>query len=67
MTPEDEEILRELRHGIRTGMSPEEVAEKTFDAIRDEKFYIITQPETMVRVERRMWDILDERNPTLPV
>ncbi len=67
MTPEDEEMLRELRHGTRTGMSPEEVAEKVFDTIREEKFYIITQPETMVRVERRMRDILDERNPTLPV
>ena len=67
MTPEDEEVLRELRHGTRTGMSPEEVADKVFDAIRDEKFYIITQPETMVRVERRMRDIIDERNPTLPV
>ena len=67
MTPEDEEMLRELRHGTRTGMSPEEVADKVFDAIRDEKFYIITQPETMVRVERRMRDIIDERNPTLPV
>ncbi len=44
-----------------------EVADKAFDAIRYEKFYIITQPETMVRVERRMRDILDERNPTLPV
>ena len=67
MTPEDEETLRELRHGTRTGMSPQEVADKVFDDIRDEKFYIITQPETMVRVERRMRDILDERNPTLPV
>ena len=67
MTPEDEEMLRELRHSTRTGMSPEEVADKVFDAIRDEKFYIITQPETMVRVERRMRDIIDERNPTLPV
>jgi NAD(P)-dependent dehydrogenase (short-subunit alcohol dehydrogenase family) len=67
MTSEDEETLRELRHGTRTGMSPQAVADKVFDAIRDEKFYIITQPETMVRVERRMRDILDERNPTLPV
>lgn len=67
MTPEDEEVLRELRLGTTTGMSPKEVAEKVFDAIREEKFYIITQPETMVRVERRMRDILDERNPTLPV
>lgn len=67
MTPEDEEMLRELRVETRMGMSPEEVAEKAFDAINDEKFYIITQPETMVRVERRMRDILDERNPTLPV
>jgi hypothetical protein len=47
-------------------MDPREVAEKVFDAIREERFYILTHPEEKVRVKRRMEGILEERNPTLP-
>ena len=41
-------------------------ADKVFDAIRDEKFYILTHPELKDDIRRRMEDILQERNPTLP-
>ena len=37
-----------------------------FDAIREDKFYILTDPDQKVRVKRRMEGILEERNPTLP-
>jgi hypothetical protein len=47
-------------------MDPREVAEKVFDAIREERFYILTHPEEKARVKRRMEGILEERNPTLP-
>lgn len=45
---------------------PSEVATMVFDAIVDEKFYIITHPELKHRVKGRMEDILLERNPTNP-
>lgn len=63
--PEDEQLKQRLRQGMQW-MDPPEVADKVFDAIRDEKFYIITHPEMKDRIRRRMEDILQERNPTLP-
>ena len=66
MAPKDEQLIERLRRSFKKGMPPKEVAEKVFNAIRDEKFYILTHPEEKVRVERRMKDILEERNPTLP-
>jgi len=35
-----------------------------FDAIRQEKFYILTHPTTKQAVQLRMEDILQERMPT---
>lgn len=60
-----EAIEQGFRQLLATGMSPEQVADHVFNAIRDEKFYIITHPETKDRVRARMEDILEERNPSL--
>jgi NAD(P)-dependent dehydrogenase (short-subunit alcohol dehydrogenase family) len=59
-------MFQRLQQKTRTGMSPEEIAEKAFQGIMEDKFYIITQPGEMPRVRRRMEAILEERNPTLP-
>ena len=45
---------------------PAEVATRVFDAIANEKFYIITHPDLKQRIKTRMEDILLERNPTNP-
>jgi NAD(P)-dependent dehydrogenase (short-subunit alcohol dehydrogenase family) len=37
-----EQQLKEVREAVEAGMSPEEVAERVFDAIRGEKFYVFT-------------------------
>jgi NAD(P)-dependent dehydrogenase (short-subunit alcohol dehydrogenase family) len=66
MTSDDERVIERLRNAFKNGMPPEEVAEKVFESIREERFYILTHPNEKVRVERRMKDILNERNPTLP-
>jgi NAD(P)-dependent dehydrogenase (short-subunit alcohol dehydrogenase family) len=66
MGPEDEAQIERMAGAFSTGMDPREVAEKVFDAIREERFYILTHPEEKVRVKRRMEGILEERNPTLP-
>ena len=47
-------------------MSSREVADYTFQAIIDEKFYIFTHPEEKYRIQLRMEDIMMERNPTNP-
>jgi hypothetical protein len=35
-----------------------------FNAIRDEKFYILTHPDMKEAIRTRMETILEERNPT---
>jgi NAD(P)-dependent dehydrogenase (short-subunit alcohol dehydrogenase family) len=45
------------------GQNPSEVAEMVFEAVRDERFYVITHPDIKGRVRQRMEDILEGRNP----
>ena len=55
-----EEMLRRL---VETGLSPSQVAEAVFDAIRNERFYILTHADWKPLVQKRMNDILQDRNP----
>ena len=43
-----------------------EVAQKVFDAIRDNQFYIYSHPRSIGSVQVRMEDIMQIRNPTDP-
>jgi len=43
-----------------------QVAELTFEAIRDGKFYIYSHPQALGNVQTRMEDIVLQRNPTDP-
>jgi NAD(P)-dependent dehydrogenase (short-subunit alcohol dehydrogenase family) len=49
---------------ISSGMPPSEVAARVVEAIREERFYILTHPEMMPAVRNRMDDILEGRTPT---
>jgi NAD(P)-dependent dehydrogenase (short-subunit alcohol dehydrogenase family) len=55
------EFLRQL---VQAGMPPAQVADTVFEALRKDKFYILTHPEDKAYVRTRMDDILQERNPT---
>jgi NAD(P)-dependent dehydrogenase (short-subunit alcohol dehydrogenase family) len=55
-----------LRQQMQTAMQPAQVADAVFQAIREERFYILTHPEGKDWIRARMEDILQERNPTLP-
>jgi len=57
------QIRETLRQLVEAGLSPSEVASKVFDAIRHEKFYILTHADWKSLVQKRMEDILQERNP----
>lgn len=70
-TPAEEQISSEMESRIQAsqqllqaGMSPSQVAEIVFEAIRQEKFYILTDPNIKQGVRLRMDDILEERSPT---
>jgi NAD(P)-dependent dehydrogenase (short-subunit alcohol dehydrogenase family) len=47
-------------------VSAQQVAEWTFDAIRDDRFYIFSHPGALGNVQTRMEDIVQQRNPSDP-
>lgn len=61
--PEAEAIVQSMRDAAQAGLSPRQVAEQVFDAIRDEQFYILTHPEYNEAIRQRMENILQLRNP----
>jgi short-subunit dehydrogenase len=70
--PADEETDQHLKattermqQGNDSGMDPSELADRVFKAIVAEDLYVLTHPEVKPRIERRMTDILNGRNPTL--
>jgi NAD(P)-dependent dehydrogenase (short-subunit alcohol dehydrogenase family) len=72
--PQDEPVEAEsrkqdrvdtMRRVLQVGMPPAQVADHVVTAIREERFYILPHPEFKPEIQRRMEDILQERNPGL--
>jgi NAD(P)-dependent dehydrogenase (short-subunit alcohol dehydrogenase family) len=59
--PDLQGVVRGL---VAAGIDPADVAAKVLDAVRANRFYIITHDDTPAMVEIRMRDILDGRNPS---
>lgn len=49
------------------GIPPAEVGEMVFDAIREERFYILTTDEFDDRLRERMENVIERRNPQLRI
>ena len=65
--PSDAEIDRSnrIKHLAETsGMPPEQLADIVFDAVRDERFWILTHDDFDPIIRTRTDDILARRNPT---
>ncbi len=57
-----------LKKAVQSGkLSAADVAEKVYESVRDERFYILTHPKIKPSIQWRMEDILQERNPTNPM
>jgi hypothetical protein len=54
-------VIRDLVAG---GIDPADVAQKVLDAVRTNRFYILTHEDTPAMVETRLQDIIQGRNPT---
>lgn len=54
-----------IRKAVQNGIAPEQVATEVFDAVRRERFYILTHPESRAAIRMRMEDILNDRLPSL--
>ena len=42
------------------------MAQKTFQAVREDRFYVITHPKLLRSVELRLQDIVEQRAPSDP-
>jgi NAD(P)-dependent dehydrogenase (short-subunit alcohol dehydrogenase family) len=57
-------VMRELaRQQIAGGIKPSEVAEMVLEAIRDDRFYVLTHPRFKKLIRLRMENILDGTTP----
>ncbi|HXV06562.1 MAG TPA: SDR family NAD(P)-dependent oxidoreductase, partial [Burkholderiales bacterium] len=66
-TKTSEELAREeqMRHAVLSGrISAERVADKVLEAVREDRFYILTHAKIKSAIQTRMEDILLERRPT---
>jgi NAD(P)-dependent dehydrogenase (short-subunit alcohol dehydrogenase family) len=67
LTPHQQAAVAPLRELIQqAGIAPSKVAGDVVDAIRDNRFWIFTHPETRQYALRRFEDLQAERNPTNP-
>jgi NAD(P)-dependent dehydrogenase (short-subunit alcohol dehydrogenase family) len=59
---------RQLTKAVEGGkLSAKQVAELTFDAVRERRFYVLTHPKILASVQLRFDDITQLRNPTDPL
>ncbi len=64
VAPPAEALQGVVRDLVAGGIDPAGVAEKVLDAVRANRFYILTHDDTPAMVETRMRDILEGRNPS---
>jgi NAD(P)-dependent dehydrogenase (short-subunit alcohol dehydrogenase family) len=61
---EEQEARREMAaEFMKTAMPTSQVADMVFDAIREQKLYILTHPNSPEAIRRRMEAIVEGRNP----
>jgi NAD(P)-dependent dehydrogenase (short-subunit alcohol dehydrogenase family) len=60
------QMVAGMKHFLGTGMPAREAGEIVLQAIREERFYILTHPEWASMVEGRMRGILDGTDPQRP-
>lgn len=58
---------RRLQQVGEAGMAPKTVAEHVWEALGEERFYILTHPERNWQIRTRLEDILLGRNPSTPL
>jgi NAD(P)-dependent dehydrogenase (short-subunit alcohol dehydrogenase family) len=57
------EMIEFLNSSLGSGMSPERVSDMVFDAIKEERLYILTHKDWIPEIEKRMKNVINERNP----
>jgi NAD(P)-dependent dehydrogenase (short-subunit alcohol dehydrogenase family) len=61
---EPQKLIRDLaRQHVAVGLKPMDVAEMVLEAVREDRFYVLTHPRYEKLIRRRMESILESRNP----
>jgi NAD(P)-dependent dehydrogenase (short-subunit alcohol dehydrogenase family) len=63
LSPEDQAFRDYMVAATEAGMPPLQVADQVFEAIKEERFYIVTPPELMEAVRLRTDSLLSGGNP----
>ncbi len=59
-----QEMMREMaRQQVAAGLKPAEIAEMVLEAVRDDRFYILTHPRFRKLIRLRMENILEGKTP----
>jgi NAD(P)-dependent dehydrogenase (short-subunit alcohol dehydrogenase family) len=66
MPPEAQAFMDFMNAAVEGGMSPFQVADQVFEAIKEEKFYILTHPEWTPLIRLRVDSLLRAENPQNP-
>jgi len=67
LTPEGELVMKALAETVRKGVTPEVIAERTLNAIREDRFYVLPDGVWRRMAETRCEDVRLGRNPTFSV
>jgi NAD(P)-dependent dehydrogenase (short-subunit alcohol dehydrogenase family) len=67
ISPQVQAYLDFMNAAIDAGMSPLQVADQVFQAIKEERFYILTHPEWLPVIKLRVDNLLRVANPQNPV
>ncbi|MBL8150238.1 MAG: SDR family NAD(P)-dependent oxidoreductase [Blastocatellia bacterium] len=67
MSAEEQKRYQAWSQALQNSMPPEKIADAVMQAVREEKFYILTHQKMKPMIEARMQEILQERNPTDPL
>ena len=57
------EFPEAMRQRVEVGMPPEVIAERVWEAVRDNQFWVLTHPETDHLIRDRCDEMLQRRNP----
>src|SRR5262249_20596535 len=61
--PQDQMMQAMVRQAIEGGIPASEVAEQTFQAVVEGRFWVLTHPKTLKAVDKRMRGILEGKAP----
>jgi short-subunit dehydrogenase len=63
LEPVEAQIAHAFAKRLAQGMPPSDLAQKVFEAVCEDRFYILTHPERKPEFEWRVSNILNDRNP----